>query len=208
MKFSLYLLTGLTLAFGHLAQAQQDENFTKSGRCTGAGAKYVENGRDGLDIKPSLNLIARAAGKKINLFSCFRDQSVQNSLLKARGCRPYGSRDCSQSTARHSAHTYTIAADIGNISRDLRKQCQILAKGRSVAGGRGGVGTYPRGDGHFDMGRLRSWNRCRGVVASNSYSSAVVSNYKNSRSAGRCYPTKSYPNCCGPIRRSRGLCSG
>lgn len=175
-----------------------------------SGSQYITKGRGGLDIKPSLNVISSIAGRKITLFSCFRTQGKQNSILRSRGCRPFGKKDCSGSVARVSQHTNTIAADIQSFA-PIRQQCQILAKGRSVAGGRGGVGTYPGGSGHFDMGSARSWNRCKGVTGGGDWSprSQKVSNrlQKIRSNAGKkCNPTKKYPSCCGPKRRARGLC--
>jgi hypothetical protein len=186
------------------------DSFTTSGRCaTQEGYQYVKNGRDGRDIKPSLNAIARAAGQKLQIYSCYRSQAVQNGILAQRGCNKPGA-NCSQSVARVSQHTKSIAADIKKFA-SASAQCKALAQGRNAQGGMGGVGTYPRGDGHFDVGSSRSWNLCKGIVApAKGYSSPVVQRYNNrstASSGGSCYPTRSFPNCCGPIRARRGLCS-
>lgn len=157
--------------------------FSLSGNCTGQGSKYVVGSRPGFpDIKPALNAIAQAAGKKLQVYSCFRSQDRQNQLLKQRGCAPFGKNNCSQTTAKVSQHTKSVAADFKNITKDLVKQCQFIAKGREKTGGRGGVGTYPKGDGHFDVGSTRSWNRCKGVVGgSKGYQSRKVANWKKNR---------------------------
>ncbi len=185
------------------------EYFRLRGRCAGDEGKYVVNGRGGQDIKPSLKAISMAAGRKVlGIYSCFRSQDRQNDILRSRGCAPFGQRNCSQSVARVSYHTRTIAADIDNFA-DARTQCNAIAKGRSVAGGAGGVGTYPGGDGHFDMGPTRAWNRCAGVVSSESgHRSPAAQRYRERPQGGapQCYRTRAYPSCCGPIRALRGLC--
>ncbi len=191
-------------------QAYAANKFRLVGNCAGEEGRFVRNGRNGKDIKPSLNAIASASGKTLQVYSCYRSQARQNAILKRRGCAPFGRRNCSGSVARVSYHTRTIAADLKNFEPNLRKQCQFIAKGRSVAGGVGGVGTYPGGDGHFDLGPARAWNRCAGVISS-SYgrtSSRRVESYNARRPSGRkCYPTRRYPSCCGPIRASKGLCT-
>jgi hypothetical protein len=217
MKFSLLLVALTTLQFVSAAQAADSntaaysEYFKLTGRCTGDEGKYIRNGRNGQDIKPSLKAISMAAGKKVlSIYSCFRSQDRQNAILKSRGCAPYGSRNCSQSVARVSYHTRTIAADITQFA-DNRSQCNAIAKGRSVAGGVGGVGTYPGGDGHFDMGPTRSWNRCAGIVGNGDggHRSPAAQRYRERQSSSpgqSCYRTARYPSCCGPVRASRGLC--
>jgi hypothetical protein len=208
-------LLALVLFFGTLSTAHA--GFKLVGRCAGSEGVYVRNGRvlNGVkrDIKPSLNAISQAAGKNLQIYSCFRSQARQNAILKSHGCAPFGRRNCSQSVARSSAHTYTIAADIQAITSNLRKQCQIIAQGRAVAGG-GGVGTYPGGDGHFDLGRTRSWNRCAGVISNSNYRSPAAQRYRERKASSRsgaisqCHRTKHYPNCCGPVRRRHHLCTG
>jgi len=205
----LFLFLG---ALSVTAPAFAADRFKLSGNCTGSGAQYVKNGRSGSpDIKPALNAIAEAAGvKELNVYSCYRSQDRQNQLLRERGCEPFGTNNCTSTTAKVSQHTKTIAADFKNFNRNLVAQCQAIARGRSKTGGIGGVGTYPKGDGHFDVGSARSWNRCKGVVASAAgYRSGKVADFKarSPSSAGQqCYPTPRFPNCCGPIRAKKGLC--
>jgi hypothetical protein len=201
-----FTLIGISLLFAGNSLAA--DRFTLVGNCAGPEGRYVREGRNGKDIKPSLNAIASAAGKNLSLYSCFRSQARQNNILRARGCAPFGRRNCRGSVARVSYHTRTIAADIKNFEPDLKKQCQFIAKGRTVAGGVGGVGTYSGGDGHFDLGPARAWNRCAGVVASNARtSSPVTDRYQRRSPSGRqCHATRKYPSCCGPIRAARGLC--
>ncbi|RZA06968.1 MAG: DUF882 domain-containing protein [Proteobacteria bacterium] len=209
MKHSRLILALALMLLPGLAHAA--DRFRLSGNCTGEGAKYVKGGRAGSpDIKPALNAIAEAAGKPLEVYSCFRSQDRQNKLLKARGCIPFGTNNCSATVAQKSQHTLAVAADFKNFNPDLVKQCQAIARGRSKTGGKGGVGTYPRGDGHFDVGSTRSWNRCKGVVPSSAgYKSGTVSNFRGRpvTSAGsKCYPTKRFPSCCGPVRERKGLC--
>ncbi len=216
MKALTFSLFALFLSPFLASSARAD--FSLVGNCAGDAGKFVRGGRDGLDIKPSINAISAAAGKHLNLFSCYRSQETQNSILKSRGCAPFGNKDCSQTVARISFHTRTIAADIQNFDPNLTKQCQLIAKGRSVAGGRGGVGTYPGTSGHFDMGPARVWNKCRGVVLGDEGAkSPAVKRYRerqqakgsdSNKSGEKCYRTASYPSCCGPVRAKRGLCTG
>lgn len=185
IKKSLMILSAFLVQNVPAEAKNKFEKFELTGRCAGDEGKYVRNGRDGKDIKPALNAIAAASGKNLKLYSCFRSQARQDAILKSRGCAPYGSRSCKGSVARVSYHTRTIAADLKNFERDLRRQCQFIAKGRSVTGGLGGVGTYPGGDGHFDLGPARAWNRCSGVIGGGSgRSSAAVDRY-NQRSRSR-----------------------
>lgn len=189
VKLSLAVLAlALSATVASAAPARKAKDlFTTSGNCSGQGAKYIVGQRPGYpDIKPALNAIATAAGKKLEVYSCFRSQERQNQLLRQRGCAPFGSKNCSSTTARVSQHTRSVAADFKNITRDLKKQCQFIAKGREKTGGLGGVGTYPKGDGHFDVGSTRSWNRCKGVVGgSQGYKSRKVAKWKKDRMSRR-----------------------
>lgn len=163
------LLLGLPFLLAAAPDAHAHNGFRYEGRCaTAAGKHKIVNSER---MKAALRRISRAAnGVELRLYSCFRDQAHQDSILRSRGCRPFGSRDCRQSVAKVSYHTRGIAADIKSFASSHAKQCQLLAQGRE--GGLGGVGTYPRGDGHFDVGPARAWNRCRGVVGGRaSYSS-------------------------------------
>lgn len=173
LRFAKSLLLGLPLLFVAAPSVDAHNGFRYEGRCATAAGKHRVAGSE--RMQAALRRISRAAaggagGVELRLYSCYRDQKHQESILRNRRCHPFGPNDCRQSVAKVSYHTSGIAADIKAFAKPHSRQCQLLAQGRE--GGKGGVGTYPRGDGHFDIGPARAWNRCRGVVGGRaSYSS-------------------------------------
>ncbi|MCO5144046.1 MAG: hypothetical protein M9962_13230 [Oligoflexia bacterium] len=154
----------LSFVFGALIYCQgafaESGSFRYVGNCNPVRIQASQT------MQKALRSISRKAGTQLNVYSCYRDKGKQASIRKRNKCSPeYGSVDCRGRVARVSAHTHNVAADLWGFA-PITTQCKILASVRSeVGGGRGGVGSYPgkrgRGNGHFDLGRARSWNMCK-----------------------------------------------
>lgn len=166
MKISLplaFLLLITDLISPHAVAAESGQPWSYVGRCASQEGRSKVQGNDRME--KAFREAARLQGnQKVEVYSCYRSQGRQNEIRAARGCRPYGNRDCRGSIASKSQHTYGIAADMRLKVRG-QQVCSILNQVRTLVtgGNSGGVGGYGGTTGHFDLRpTLATWNICRG----------------------------------------------
>lgn len=182
----MWRYSGIPLWLALPAFAADDQPYKFVGRCASpvAQVRIRENHAKMDRIFRAIASDPAQHGRKVEIYSCYRSQEHQNSILRRRGCAPFGSRDCRSSVATRSFHTTSTAADM-HLAVQGASVCQLLDRVRASQNNNvGGVGGYGGNTGHFDLRNYRGqWNICAKVLgrSTGAYRSQKVQQYREQR---------------------------